>query len=239
MSRRLWWPPNKVAFPIPLAGFLNGSLMANLPALPTSQRMFSKWESVCNDLVSYTNTPALTDEKRAILSADMESLRRKLEPAGAEELTKAIAKLSMGCKHGAGDGLDRKAFIAILMEHAMGYPIDIIREACYEWTHGHTFFPSIAEFCGLCEPKFQKRRGLFAAMQHAAQASDQKRQEQESEAKRKREMLDPNKRAAVEARISEARANLEMARMRPARKTTYVALPDDERERLLQKLGSR
>jgi hypothetical protein len=216
--------------------------MANLTihAPATLQQMFSKWESACNDLVSYANTPPLTDSHRGALEADAELLRRKLEPAGNEELTKAVAKLSMGCKHGKDEAFDRRAFIAILMEHVMGYPIDIIREACYEWTHGNTFFPSIAEFCALCEPKFQKRRGAYMLMRQALAADSQKRAEAAQESERRAQFRDPKKRAELQKKFDEARARLsESKTIRFQRKQTFVPLPDDERERLLLKIGSR
>lgn len=235
-----WWRPSKRMFPAPLNGYRSGSPMTNLPALAISRQMFSKWESACNDLVSYTNTPPLTDKRRADLQADTELLRRRLEPAGSEDLTKAIAKLSMGCKHGKEDALDRKAFIAILMEHVMGYPLDIIREACYEWTHANTFFPSIAEFCALCEPKFQKRRGAYTLMRQALAADSQKRAEAQQESERRAEFRDPKKRAELQKKFDEAKARLsESKSVRFQRKQSFVPLADEERERLLQKIGSR
>jgi hypothetical protein len=186
--------------------------------------------------VNYTNTPALTDERRHELDAFIVETRRRLDPASPEDLAKEIAKLAMGCKHGASEPNDRKAFIAIMMEHTLGYPIDIIREAVYEWTHTQTFFPSIAEFCGLCEPKFQRRREAFVSMQRALKASERKRAEAEAEAKRLEGWKDPARRAELERKVKEAKAALTAHRMNTKR---HVPLADEERERILQNLERR
>ena len=197
-----------------------------------------RWESDCNEITNYTNVPGLAEGKRAELVSMIEETRRRLESAGPEAISREIAKLAMACKHGASDGSDRSAFVSIMTEHTLGYPIDIIREAAYEWIHTETFFPSIAEFCGLCEPRYQARRSAYETFKRALTASDRKHLEANAEAARLKEWKDPNKRAELERKVREAKAALQSeTTLRRMEKRRFVHLPDEERERLLNKLS--
>lgn len=205
----------------------------------TLPQRLSKWESACNEITNYANVPGLADEKRAELVSLIDELRRGLIAASPDEISREIAKLAMGCKMGAADQMDRKAFMSILLEHSLGYPLDIVRSAAYEWTHANTFFPSIGEFCGLCEPKFQRRRHLMVQFQNALAKSDKKRAEAAEEATRKDGWRDRERREELELKVREAKNALAENSARVFAKRKFVPLPNDERERLLNKLASR
>jgi hypothetical protein len=142
---------------------------ANLPVptvgvtLPTN---FWRLQAICNDVVRCANIN-MTDKLRGQVLAAIAELERLQRPSTPEQLSKHFAKLAMACKHGGNEAVDRRAMVALMLEHVHGYPEDVVRDACWKWVHERTFFPSIAEFCAMCDPVIEKRRAMLRVYERA------------------------------------------------------------------------
>jgi hypothetical protein len=67
------------------------------------------------------------------------------ELAGTEKIRPLLAKLSMACRSGQADDLDRKAQAALYIESLSDLPLRFLSEAVTEWIKTQTFWPSVAE----------------------------------------------------------------------------------------------
>ena len=75
------------------------------------------------------------------------------ELAGTERIRPLLAKLSLACRTGQSDDLDRKAQAALYIENLSDLPLRFLTEAVAEWIKTQTFWPSIAELRELASKK--------------------------------------------------------------------------------------
>ena len=91
------------------------------------------------------------------------------EPAGTTTIRPLLAKLSLACRTGQADDIDRRAQAALYIENLSDLPLKFLAEAVEEWIKTQTFWPSIAE---LREVAIRKRAAEETKLRDAQWAKD-------------------------------------------------------------------
>jgi hypothetical protein len=124
-----------------------------------------------------TNLPTFSAEHR-LPANSLPSLLAELKPAGADAIKPLLAKLSLACRSGQADDIDRRAQAALYVEQLSDLPFKYLALAVDEWIKTQVFWPAISELRALTNRKAElarlKVKDLEEAQERRARAERDK-----------------------------------------------------------------
>lgn len=119
------------------------------------------------------------------------------ESTGTERIRPLLAKLSLACRTGQADDLDRKAQAALYIENLSDLPIKFLTEAVAEWIKTQTFWPSVAELRALAIQKRAAEEWRLRTEREAKDRADVARRDAEMQRPTPEQMADLRERIAA------------------------------------------
>ena len=93
------------------------------------------------------------------------SMLETLKPAGPQAIKPLLAKLSLACRTGQADDIDRRAQAALYVEQLSDLPLKFLALAIDEWIKTQVFFPAVSELREITARKAKPTREEIAYMQ--------------------------------------------------------------------------
>lgn len=100
----------------------------------------------------------ISNAERRLPANSLTSLMSELSPVGPVAIKPMLAKLSLACRTGQADDLDRKAQVALYIEQLSDLPAKYPALAIDEWIKTSVFWPAVAELRTIANRKAEAAR---------------------------------------------------------------------------------